>query len=146
MRWALRSSIRPVDRVQDYHESRSVKSKPSPLPGLDQVPAPTSPISPFDPSCAGPTSKILIVSLAGIARLPRLHSLNPPESSRSKRAPTGPKTLKEIMLNDCGLAVRGQGQVHGTRSDDGSSKLRMDVWNACLKFGEVGVKNIEVKG
>jgi hypothetical protein len=55
--------------------------------------------------------------------------------SSSKRVPTGPKGLEGIMTKDCGFQVRGRGQVQGTRSDDGSSRLRMDAWNACLKSG-----------
>jgi hypothetical protein len=65
--------------------------------------------------------------------------------SSSKRIPTALKGLEGIMVKDRGMQVRGRGQVHGTRSDDGSSRLRMDAWNACLKSGRVGVKKIEVE-
>jgi len=68
------------------------------------------------------------------------------ESSRLNRAPTGPKTVEGVMTNDCGMAVRGRGQVQGTRSDDRSSRLRVDAWNACPNSAQAGTKNIEVEG
>lgn len=68
------------------------------------------------------------------------------ESFHLNRAPTGPKTVEGVMPNDCGMAVRGRGQVQGTRSDDRSSRLRMDAWNACLNSAQAGTKKIEAEG
>jgi hypothetical protein len=48
-------------------------------------------------------------------------------SSGSKRVPTGPKIPEGIKLKNCGIQVRGRGQVQSTKNDVGSTKLRMDA-------------------
>jgi hypothetical protein len=109
----------------------------------------------------GPSTNLTTLTARPILRWPNIENINALDSvndkvdsatsdqstslSSSKRVPTGPKGLEGIMTKDCGMQVRGRGQVQGTRSDDGSSRLRMDAWNACLKSGRVGAKEIEVK-
>jgi len=109
----------------------------------------------------GTSTNLTTLTVRPILRWPNIENVNSLDSvnakvdsatseqstslSSSERIPTGQKGLEGTMAKACGMQVRGRGQVQGTRSDDGSSRLRMDAWNACLRSGRVGVKKIEVE-
>jgi cell division septum initiation protein DivIVA len=152
-----------LERTSKYGlDSEAVDQTRRSSPGLSQVSISQKQVTSATRSVKGTSTNLTTLTVRPILRWPNIENTKnrdsvdckidlatcarPSESFRSKRAPTGPETLDGVTLNECSMAVRGRGQVQGTRSDDGSSRLRMDAWNACLKSGPVGVKKIEVQG